>query len=70
MITISKALFLFHYELISGPDNALSNVMKEEVAGNVRLPLLQCYPHSAQQVKEGHGEQDGQVSPDYRRPGD
>ena len=54
MITISKALFIFHYELISGPNTALSNVMKEKVAGEVRLPLLRCYPRSAQQVKEGH----------------
>ena len=54
MITISKAIFIFHYELISGPNTALSNVMKEKVAGEVQLPLLRCYPHSAQQVKEGH----------------
>ena len=32
MIKINKALFIFHDELISGQDSALSNVMKEKVA--------------------------------------
>ena len=30
--TINKALFIFHDELISGPDTSLSNVLKEKVA--------------------------------------
>ena len=40
MITINKALFILHDELISGPDTALSNVMKEKVTwySVVRLP--------------------------------
>ena len=33
MITINKALFIFHDDLISGPDtSSLSNVLKEKVA--------------------------------------
>ena len=30
--TINKAVFIFHDELISGPDTSLSNVLKEKVA--------------------------------------
>ena len=49
MITINKALFILHDELISGPGTALSNVMKEKVTwySVVRLPLLRCDPVSA-----------------------
>ena len=60
--------FILHDELISGRDVVKCSAGE---SGTVRL-LLGCDPdltqQSAQQGQEGCREQDGQVSPVYRRP--
>ena len=64
---LNKVLLIFYDELISGTDSVKCSAGE---SFTLWLPLLRCDPDPAQQGPEGCGEQDGQITPDYRQPSD